>query len=214
MNNESRLAHQVHSIGVMSHKTLTILGPLFLALGCGTAVEQESVPPTRTGGAVSVVPERSAPPVYYETTTGIDPIVARRLDMQMATQAAVGREQHALVEPTLGEACGWKKPAVYFGAGDAKLGLANDATVKSIAVCLRSQPLADKRVVLVGHADARGSTYDNLELGLERANEVKQALVETGVSPDRIETYSRGEYVVDADEQLHDDRRVVVKLDR
>ncbi len=198
----------------MNPKTLSLMSLFLVAPACGTAVDADTRVPASTGAEVSVAPERSSPPVYYDSNTSIDPVVAHRLNMQMTTQNAVQRERRALIEPTLSDACGWERPTVYFSTGEAEVGLVSQATIDSISVCLRSEAIGDEPIVLVGYADQRGASYDNLELGLQRANEVKQELVETGVAPGRIQTYSRGEYLVDADDQHQDDRRVVVKLDR
>ena len=48
------------------------------------------------------------------------------------------------------------------------------------------------KVLLGGYADERGSTEYNLALGENRANAAKQALVNAGVSPDRLRTVSYG----------------------
>jgi peptidoglycan-associated lipoprotein len=47
-------------------------------------------------------------------------------------------------------------------------------------------------VVVEGHCDDRGSEDYNLALGASRADSVKQALVQRGISPDRIKTVSFG----------------------
>ena len=48
------------------------------------------------------------------------------------------------------------------------------------------------KVVIGGYCDERGSTEYNLSLGENRANAAKQALVNAGVSPDRLRTVSYG----------------------
>jgi len=48
------------------------------------------------------------------------------------------------------------------------------------------------KFTIEGHCDERGSTEYNLALGDNRANSVKQALVQAGVSADRIKTISYG----------------------
>jgi len=48
------------------------------------------------------------------------------------------------------------------------------------------------RFTIEGHCDERGSTEYNLALGDNRANAVKNALVQAGVSADRIRTISYG----------------------
>jgi peptidoglycan-associated lipoprotein len=51
---------------------------------------------------------------------------------------------------------------------------------------------ASLRFTIEGHCDERGSTEYNLALGDNRANGVKNALVQGGVSADRIKTISYG----------------------
>ena len=50
----------------------------------------------------------------------------------------------------------------------------------------------DIRVSIEGHCDERGSTEYNLALGTNRADSVKNALIQAGVTGDRIKTYSYG----------------------
>ena len=48
-------------------------------------------------------------------------------------------------------------------------------------------------VVIVGHTDTAGSTSSNFELGLKRANFVRNLLIEAGLDASAIEVYSHGE---------------------
>jgi peptidoglycan-associated lipoprotein len=48
------------------------------------------------------------------------------------------------------------------------------------------------RITIEGHCDERGSTEYNLALGTNRADSVKNALIQAGVSGDRIKTFSYG----------------------
>ena len=185
---------------------------LLLAPACAATQHDTSEPSTQATAS-----EHHATPVYeaiVSPTPSIDPAVAERMNMQMAAQQAVYTDVEPFVEPTLSAACGWEKPTFYFPSDDADVGLVGEVKMNALATCLTSDPLQDQPVVVVGYADERGDSYDNLELGLDRANAVKSELVTQGVAPDRIETYSRGEYTADEDEALYDDRRVIVKLDR
>ena len=67
---------------------------------------------------------------------------------------------------------------------DAQTALAQDASYLSAHATLK--------VVIGGYCDQRGSEEYNLALGENRANSAKQALVNGGVSPDRIRTVSYG----------------------
>ena len=67
---------------------------------------------------------------------------------------------------------------------DAQTVLAQDASF------LAAHPTL--KVVVGGYCDDRGSAEYNLALGENRANAAKQALVNGGVSPDRVRTVSYG----------------------
>lgn len=64
------------------------------------------------------------------------------------------------------------------------------AAVQADAEFLKAHP--DVKFTVEGHCDERGSTEYNLALGDNRANAVKQALVQAGVNADRIKTISYG----------------------
>jgi peptidoglycan-associated lipoprotein len=67
---------------------------------------------------------------------------------------------------------------------DAQTVLAQDASF------LAAHPTL--KIVVGGYCDDRGSAEYNLALGENRANAAKQALVNGGVSPDRVRTVSYG----------------------
>jgi peptidoglycan-associated lipoprotein len=64
------------------------------------------------------------------------------------------------------------------------------ATAQANAQWLAAHP--NVRFTIEGHCDERGSTEYNLALGDNRAAAVKQAMVQAGVSADRIKTISYG----------------------
>ena len=64
------------------------------------------------------------------------------------------------------------------------------ATLQADAQWLAAHP--NVRFTIEGHCDERGSTEYNMALGDNRANAVKQALVQAGVAADRIKTVSFG----------------------
>jgi peptidoglycan-associated lipoprotein len=66
------------------------------------------------------------------------------------------------------------------------------------------------RFTIEGHCDERGSTEYNLALGDNRANAVKSALVQAGVSADRIRTISYGKekpFCTESNEQCWQENR-------
>lgn len=64
------------------------------------------------------------------------------------------------------------------------------STIQADANFLNQHP--NVKVVVGGYCDERGSTEYNLALGENRANAAKQALVNAGISPDRLRTVSYG----------------------
>ena len=61
-----------------------------------------------------------------------------------------------------------------------------------LSTCMKSGALAGKKLVLVGHADVRGSDEYNDRLGLRRAEAVKLFLMRTGIPSERLSTETRG----------------------
>ena len=64
-------------------------------------------------------------------------------------------------------------------------------TLNTMATCMEQN--ADWRLVVEGHADERGTTEYNLQLGEKRAQAIKEYISRKGVSKDRIRTVSYGE---------------------
>ena len=78
----------------------------------------------------------------------------------------------------------------YFGYDEAILNPADLAALEMHAQILRRN--ADKRVVIEGHCDERGTREYNLALGEQRATAVRDYLVIQGIDPDRIKVISYG----------------------
>jgi peptidoglycan-associated lipoprotein len=86
--------------------------------------------------------------------------------------------------------------------------------LSTLADCMKTGGLKGKAIVLTGHTDDRGPDDYNMNLGTNRANSVKTALVSLGVETNRVELTSRGE--IDAtgtdDKTRAQDRRVDIDL--
>jgi peptidoglycan-associated lipoprotein len=64
--------------------------------------------------------------------------------------------------------------------------------LKQLTECFTRGPLAKRRLLLVGHADPRGSAQFNIALGRDRAESVKMAMLQLGLSKQHVTTDSRG----------------------
>ena len=79
---------------------------------------------------------------------------------------------------------------VFYGYDRYDLTAAARATLERQAQWL--QRYTNRRIVVEGHADERGTREYNLALGERRANAAKNYLVAVGVSPSRVSTISYG----------------------
>ncbi|WP_174278529.1 OmpA family protein [Sphingomonas bacterium] len=95
------------------------------------------------------------------------------------------------------------RPAATPGAARADLMLAfeynsalmtpaAEAKAKTFAVALMNDALKDKRFLIEGHTDARGSRDANVDLSRRRAQSVADYLVTQGVDKDRVEVKGVG----------------------
>lgn len=88
--------------------------------------------------------------------------------------------------------------------------------VVALASCLNAPGMRERRVVLVGRADLRGTEAYNSDLGMKRAETIRRILVESGIAESRIETWTAGEHGAVGDRPEYDhgyDRRVDVLVE-
>ncbi|MFZ3341841.1 MAG: peptidoglycan-associated lipoprotein Pal [Terriglobales bacterium] len=79
---------------------------------------------------------------------------------------------------------------IYFDYDKSDIRASDQSTIQADAQFLQQHPAM--HFTIEGHCDERGSTEYNLALGTSRADSVKNALIQAGVSGDRIKTYSYG----------------------
>ena len=88
------------------------------------------------------------------------------------------------------------------------------ALVPRVIETVRRRPVAD--VVVIGHTDRTGAAAVNFELGLKRANAVRDLLLKAGLTPSSIDVVSHGErdlLVATADEVFEaKNRRVEISV--
>jgi outer membrane protein OmpA-like peptidoglycan-associated protein len=79
---------------------------------------------------------------------------------------------------------------VYFLTGGHEFSPESAATLATMLEAMAQRP--EPEVSVVGHTDGTGNEADNDVLSLQRAERVKQMLVERGVSAERIDVAGRG----------------------
>ncbi|MBM3299610.1 MAG: OmpA family protein [Deltaproteobacteria bacterium] len=95
--------------------------------------------------------------------------------------------------------------------------LKNESTrqLSEIGTALQSKSMGQFRVLVEGHTDNRGDLERNNRLSWDRANAVREFLMENhGIAPDKIETqghgYSKPRFPNDSDEHRRENRRVEI----
>ena len=103
---------------------------------------------------------------------------------------AMGQKQEAAPEMEE-EAMEPQQFTVYFGFDDATVASSQMSKVRN---ALRvAEDMDDVRLSVTGHTDTAGPSDYNQELSLNRAQNVRDALVSRGVYPDNISVAARGE---------------------
>ena len=82
--------------------------------------------------------------------------------------------------------------AILFNTGSASIKGGADAILKEVGEALQTNPTIN--IIINGHTDTDGDANSNLKLSQERANSVKQVLVQNyGIASSRIQTNGKGE---------------------
>ena len=103
---------------------------------------------------------------------------------------------------------------IYFATGKTQILSSSEAALAELYNLLRARP--KQRIRIIGHTDDIGSDRANQTLSEGRCQSVRQAMIERGISPERIDIEGRGEKdpIVpnDSDEHRQMNRRVEIVL--
>lgn len=103
---------------------------------------------------------------------------------------------------------------IYFATGKTRILATSEPALQELYQYLLSRP--DQRIRIVGHTDNIGSDRSNQILSEGRCKEVRNAMIERGIAPERIEINGRGERdpIVpnDTEENRQMNRRVEIVL--
>ena len=101
-----------------------------------------------------------------------------------------------------------------FNSTEKNLDPAIDSYLNDLAAKLKE---TDQKIAVTGHTDNVGNDQANYNLGLKRANSVKDVLVGKGITADRITASSQGENAPiasnDTDEGRGKNRRIELKVE-
>jgi peptidoglycan-associated lipoprotein len=150
-----------------------------------TDVSIDGIGPVETSGTRSVTPTDST--TYRLTAKGSGGMqdATARVTVNAApppTQPAPSLSEQQLFAQNVKD--------IYFDYDKGDIRSDQQAVLQADAQFLQQHP--NIRITIEGHCDERGSTEYNLALGTNRADAVKNALVQAGVGGDRIKTISYG----------------------
>ena len=118
---------------------------------------------------------------------------------------------HMYVADPVRHVCAGSVP--FFDFDSSQTRETDQPTMQALAECMISGPLKGKSILLIGKNDPRGSDDYNERLGLERAERVKQYLIDHGIDAGRVEVESHGKQgATSAPEGWPKDRRVEIQL--
>jgi peptidoglycan-associated lipoprotein len=136
-----------------------------------------------------------------------------RTDGDLQTQIKTLEQQVATLSSMV-EATNLYDTAFYFDFGSNKLSVEEAAKLTTVVEFLKKNPSA--YAVIEGHADERGSREYNIVLGKQRAESVRQIMVDSGIAVDRLDIISYGEErpvcIYSTDDCLYLNRRSQINI--
>jgi|UPI0005D13C64 peptidoglycan-associated lipoprotein len=176
-----------------------------------TDVSIEGIGQVATAGTMNVKPTESTNYHLIARGDGGSADATARLTVNSAPQASNMQEEN--MDDTLFHQ---NVHDIFFDYDSYEIRPDAQPTIQQDAAFLNQHP--NLKVVIGGYCDERGSIEYNLTLGENRANAAKQALVNAGVSPDRLRTVSYGkekQFCTDHTEQCwQQNRRAQFNIDR
>jgi outer membrane protein OmpA-like peptidoglycan-associated protein len=80
---------------------------------------------------------------------------------------------------------------VLFASGEVQLVEGGQSSLEEVVDLLQTEP--EKKIRVEGHTDSSGDAQENLELSEQRAQAVREALINLGVAADRVSALGMGE---------------------
>ncbi|MFZ0478184.1 MAG: peptidoglycan-associated lipoprotein Pal [Terriglobales bacterium] len=151
-----------------------------------TDVSIDGIGTVDTSGSRQVTPAAST--TYHLTAKGAGG--SQDATARVTVSAPAPPEQPAAPNLTEQELFAQNVKDIYFDYDKADVRPSDQSTIQADAQFLQQHSAI--HITVEGYCDERGSTEYNLALGTSRADSVKSALVQAGISGDRIKTYSYG----------------------
>lgn len=102
-------------------------------------------------------------------------------------------ESNVAISADIKKACGLSDSEAFFAYNSASIRPQDRAILSKIAACFTSGPLKGQTMKLIGYTDPRGDEDYNYLLGQRRADSVRSAVIQAGLSESSVSATSRGE---------------------
>jgi outer membrane protein OmpA-like peptidoglycan-associated protein len=181
------------------HAVMAALAIAALASGCAPKTARTDrdaqvlvvlLPDQENGTAGRVVVSNAAGQTELSTPYSSTRVTTRRVKPPAKTL------KEGDVKRLFGEAIATLPPppmhfTLYFRFDSEELTDESRKIVQDVLQNVKKQPVPD--VIVIGHTDTTGSAASNFELGLRRANVVRNLLIDAGLSASAIDASSHGE---------------------
>lgn len=158
-----------------------------VAAGCAPATRVVLLPQAdRDAGSVQVSTDASSAVLtraYEAAVVGTRSVDTEQLD---AAQVEQRYRQLLAVQPA-----GLQRFTLHFETGGAQLTPESTSQLSTVLNEATSRPGGE--IVVIGHTDSVGSAQANDALSLQRAQALREMLIQRGFEPSRIEAVGRGE---------------------
>jgi outer membrane protein OmpA-like peptidoglycan-associated protein len=104
------------------------------------------------------------------------------------------------VDATVARVCKLGEQEVYFALDSASISPDAEDKLSKVASCLKRSDIGNVKIEVIGYTDPTGSAEHNDDLGMSRAESVRDAICEKGVDKALIEAKSGGEIGSDNDQ--------------
>ena len=171
----------------MANRILALLGCAALLAGCAGPRERIVLLPDQDGKVGAIEVRTAAGTAELKEAYAVARVEGDKVAAEKTDAAAVAQRYGSVLD---GLPARPLRHTLHFEFGSDRLTAASRAQVPGIQADLRQFPAPE--VVVIGHTDAVGDAAINDRLSLERANRVRDILVEAGIPRDQIQTAGRG----------------------
>ncbi|MDO5694056.1 MAG: OmpA family protein [Pseudomonadota bacterium] len=174
----------------MTPRSLLFIAPLVLALSACAPITRVLLLPQDGQPTASVeVHPKGQTPVVLSRPYAVAEVVGR--DALNTSQTSAPQVQTRYGQLMSVQPAAEQRFTLYFVTGDAQLTPESSAQLADVLSQATARPGGE--IVIIGHTDRVGSVESNDALSLQRAQAIRQLVIERGFDANRVDAMGRGE---------------------